>query len=76
MVRIGTRVTAGRGDVCRIDAEARDRNFAVHLPVIDRLFGTHHLPAGRWPAAYGVPDETVPAGWLAQLAWPLGRRRA
>ena len=22
----------------------RDRNFAVHLPLIDRLFGTHHLP--------------------------------
>jgi lathosterol oxidase len=58
------------------DAEARDRNFAVHLPAIDRLFGTHFLPPGRWPAAYGAPDEPVPAGWLAQLVWPFGGRRA
>lgn len=45
----------------------------MHLPAIDRLFGTHHLPPGRWPAAYGVPDEAVPARWLAQLVWPLRR---
>ena len=28
------------------DPEARDRNFAVHLPWLDRLFGTRPLPAG------------------------------
>jgi lathosterol oxidase len=28
--------------------EAVDKNFAVHLPVIDAVFGTMHLPA-RWP---------------------------
>jgi len=53
------------------DPEARDRNFAVHLPFIDRLFGTHHLPSGRWPARYSVDGEPVPVGWLAQLVWPL-----
>ena len=32
-----------------------DRNFASTLPVLDRVFGTHHLPA-HWPAAYGLAD--------------------
>jgi lathosterol oxidase len=50
--------------------EARDVNFAVHLPVIDRIFGTHHLPDARWPDRYGI-DEAMPAGWLGQLAAPF-----
>jgi lathosterol oxidase len=58
------------------DREARDRNFAVHLPVIDRLFGTHHLPPGRWPERYGADGEAVPPGWVAQLVWPLRRPEA
>ena len=53
--------------------EAVDRNFAVHLPVIDRLFGTSYFPAGRWPETYGLPGRSVPDGWLRQLAWPLRR---
>ena len=56
--------------------EAVDRNFAVHLPIIDRLFGTCYFPAGRWPAAYGLAGAPVPDGWLRQLVWPLrGRHR-
>jgi sterol desaturase/sphingolipid hydroxylase (fatty acid hydroxylase superfamily) len=58
------------------EAEARDRNFAVHLPLIDRLFGTHHLPPGRWPERYGIDGMTAPDGWLAQLLWPLRGARA
>ncbi len=56
------------------EAEARDRNFAVHLPVIDWLFGTLFLPGERWPQRYGIEGEPVPEGWLAQLSWPLRRR--
>jgi sterol desaturase/sphingolipid hydroxylase (fatty acid hydroxylase superfamily) len=51
--------------------EARDCNFAVHLPWIDALFGTRHLPPGRWPETYGVVGETVPPGYLGQLAHPF-----
>jgi len=29
---------------------AVDKNFAVHLPWLDRLFGTYYCPPGRWPA--------------------------
>ena len=36
--------------------EAVDRNFAVHLPLLDRLFGTWYFPDGRW---------------RRQLLWPL-----
>jgi sterol desaturase/sphingolipid hydroxylase (fatty acid hydroxylase superfamily) len=51
--------------------EAVDRNFAVHLPLLDRLFGTAYFPDGRWPDSYGLPGRPVPRGWLRQLAWPL-----
>ena len=53
------------------DPEAVDRNFAVHLPVIDRLLGTAWFPPGRWPTAYGLGSERVPDGWLRQLLFPL-----
>ena len=56
------------------EVEARDRNFAVHFPWIDRLFGTWYAPAGRWPSAYGLADEAVPAGYLAQLMYPFSAR--
>src|SRR5262252_1422695 len=31
-----------------------DKNFAVHLPVLDHLFGTQYLPDDTWPEAYGI----------------------
>lgn len=54
------------------EPEAVDRNFAVHLPVIDRIFGTAWLP-DRWPARYGVAGDPVPDGWWPQLVWPFSR---
>lgn len=58
------------------DAEAVDVNFAVHLPLLDRLFGTYHLPRGRWPSAYGLAGGArVPGGWLYQLVLPLRAAR-
>jgi lathosterol oxidase len=54
------------------DAEAVDVNFAVHLPLLDRLFGTFHMPRGRWPSAYGLArGEHVPGGYVRQLVEPL-----
>lgn len=55
-------------------SEAIDRNFAVHLPWIDRLFGTYHAPRGQWPEAYGIPGDPVPEGYWEQTLWPFGRR--
>lgn len=36
-----------------------DRNFASMLPVMDRIFGTLHLPKGQWPAAYGIAPASA-----------------
>ena len=36
------------------ESEAVDKNFAVHLPAIDWVFGTFHLPGLRWPRAPGL----------------------
>lgn len=54
-------------------AEALDRNFALHFPWIDRLFGTLHLPAREWPHTYGVLGYKLPEGWWPQFLWPFRR---
>lgn len=54
-----------------IEDTARDRNFAVHLPMIDRWFGTHHLPADAWPRAYGCAGHPAPEGYVRQHLWPF-----
>ncbi len=56
------------------ETEAVDKNFAVHLPVIDWLFGTFYLPKDRWPGAYGLADGThVPEGFTRQFVEPFTR---
>jgi lathosterol oxidase len=58
------------------EREAIDKNFAVHLPVLDWLFGTYYLPPGRWPASYGLADgRPVPDGYLRQFLYPFLPRR-
>ena len=54
--------------------EAVDKNFAVHLPLIDRLFGTLYLPECGWPTAYGIAEGAVPESYPAQLVFPFTRR--
>jgi lathosterol oxidase len=53
------------------EAEAIDKNFAVHLPILDRMFGTQFLPDTRWPRAYGVSDGRVESTYLAQILGPF-----
>jgi lathosterol oxidase len=55
------------------EPEAIDKNFAVHVPLIDRLFGTAWLP-DRWPTRYGIEGDPVPQDYLAQTVWPFRRR--
>src|ERR1700722_19455570 len=57
------------------EPEAYNTNYAGEFPILDALFGTLYLPADRWPAQYGI-DESEPAGYLRQLAWPLRTRCA
>ena len=53
------------------EEQALDTNFAVQLPIIDRLFGTQYFPRERWPEQYGIEGDPVPEDFLAQLAYPL-----
>jgi sterol desaturase/sphingolipid hydroxylase (fatty acid hydroxylase superfamily) len=56
--------------------EAVDKNFAVHLPVLDRIFGSYYLP-DHWPESYGIAGgPKVPHGFLGQLAYPFARQRS
>ena len=54
--------------------EPVDKNFAVHFPWIDRIFGTYHLPPGEWPPETGIKGDPVPPEFGRQLVWPFRRR--
>ena len=49
--------------------EHANRNFASMLPLLDKLFGTWHLP-DTWPAAYGIDQPLAPT-LAGQLLDPL-----
>ena len=53
------------------EAQAIDKNFAVHLPVLDRIFGTQFLPDTRWPLSYGVSGGPIAQTYLAQVLGPF-----
>ena len=58
-------------------AEAIDRNFAIHFPWIDKIFGTYYFPEdGKWPDTYGLANEYIPRGFWAQAVYPFIRRQA
>ncbi len=54
---------------------AVDKNFAVHVPILDVIFGTAYLP-DRWPSGYGLTHGDTPRdGYLSQFLWPFRRAR-
>lgn len=55
------------------EKEAIDVNFAIHFPLIDHLFGTHHMPGACWPKAYGISGHPVPGGYWKQFLYPFKR---
>ncbi|HEX5688797.1 MAG TPA: sterol desaturase family protein [Roseiflexaceae bacterium] len=54
--------------------EAYDMNYAGQLSILDKLFGTLYMPAGRTPEKYGV-NEPVPHTYLPHLVYPFKRWR-
>jgi sterol desaturase/sphingolipid hydroxylase (fatty acid hydroxylase superfamily) len=59
-----------------IEKEAIDVNFAVHFPLFDKIFGTHHMPEnGRWPSGYGIGGHPVPKGYWQQFLHPFKRKK-
>jgi len=53
------------------DEDYVDVNYAVHLPVIDLLFGTFKCPKKQWPKAYGIVSAEPPFGFWKQLIYPF-----
>lgn len=53
------------------EREAIDKNFCVHTPLWDLVFGTYYMP-GWWPQRYGLCDQReMPASWFLQLIEPF-----
>ena len=57
------------------EAAALGRNYAAHLPLIDRLFGTQLRDVPAWPSRYGVLEDDVPEGFWAQTLHPFWPRK-
>ncbi len=55
--------------------EAIDKNFAIHFPWIDKLFGTYYFPE-EWPAQYGLAGEEISPNFLGQTIEPfIGKKK-
>jgi len=55
--------------------ESIDKNFAIHFPWIDKIFGTYYFPKDKWPDTYGLHDEKLPPGFWGQFFYPLMPRK-
>ena len=58
-----------------LEAEAVDVNFALHFPLLDRVFGTYHLPGKEWPKGYGIAGHPVPRSYWQQFLYPFRRKK-
>src|SRR5271163_2383733 len=54
--------------------EGIDKNFAIHFPWIDKLFGTYYYP-DEWPERYGLDGEEIAKSFLGQTIEPFTPRR-
>ncbi len=57
-----------------IEKEAIDVNFAIHFPLLDRIFGTYFLPKDKWPDGYGIGGHPVPKGYWKQFWYPFRKQ--
>jgi sterol desaturase/sphingolipid hydroxylase (fatty acid hydroxylase superfamily) len=54
--------------------DVQGRNFASTFSLWDVMFGTYYMPQGALPKRYGIDDDAMPEGLLAQMAYPLIQR--
>jgi sterol desaturase/sphingolipid hydroxylase (fatty acid hydroxylase superfamily) len=55
--------------------EGIDKNFAIHFPWIDKIFGTYYFP-DKWPEVYGLDGEEISPTFLGQTIDPfIGKKR-
>ncbi len=58
-----------------MQGEGIDKNFAPTFPVLDVVFGTFFMPAGRLPEQFGNGERDFPEDFWGQLIHPFRRRR-
>jgi lathosterol oxidase len=56
-------------------AEGIDKNFAIHFPWIDKMFGTYYHPRDAWPEHYGLDNEPIPGTFVGQFFYPFTRTK-
>ncbi len=54
--------------------EGIDKNFAIHFPWIDKIFGTYYYPE-HWPERYGLDGEEISPSFLGQTIEPFTIRK-
>jgi len=54
--------------------EAIDKNFAIHFPWIDKIFGTYYYP-DEWPESYGLSGEEISPNFFGQTIQPFTKRK-
>jgi sterol desaturase/sphingolipid hydroxylase (fatty acid hydroxylase superfamily) len=52
-------------------AEGLDKNFAATFPILDVIFGTFYMPAGKLPSEFGSGEAEFPAGFWGQMIHPF-----
>lgn len=53
------------------DPKAYDKNFAIHFPFIDMMFGTYYPMGNTWPEGTGLGDVKFPKGFAKQFVFPF-----
>ncbi len=58
------------------DPRAYDKNFAIHFPFIDMIFGTYYPMGKTWPESTGLGDVKFPKGFIKQFIFPFMKNPA
>ncbi len=58
------------------DPKAYDKNFAIHFPFIDMIFGTYYPMGKEWPEGTGLGDVQFPKGFIKQFIFPFYKNPA
>ena len=53
------------------DPKAFNKNFAIHFPFIDMIFGTYYPIGKAWPESTGLGNVKFPKGFIKQFFFPF-----
>lgn len=57
------------------DSDYIYKNYAIHLPIVDLMFGTQKLPPKVWPEKYGIFGKPLPNGIIKQHLWSFKKKK-